>query len=337
MKKTQHIRFFSRRETKTGISIELIFNNLISYIDSYTEFDTDKKNVPSYSSFLGLLRNILFTLTNRSEINHITGDIHYVALALNRKRTILTIHDCVLLEHKKTSHFFLFYKYIWYNLPIWWCKNITTISEKTKQDLINKTWAKESQIKVIQNFYDPIYKRQLKKVNKEQPVLLQIGNKPNKNLNRVIEAIKDIDCKLILVGKLTNTQAQKIEEYSIVNEVYCGIEKESLVKLYKESDIVVFVSTYEGFGMPIIEANAIGRILVASNIEPMNTIASNSAIFVNPFKISSIKEGIMSAIKNDDLRNRCIENGLKNAEKYHISNVAQNYLALYKSINNFSA
>ena len=58
------------------------------------------------------------------------------------------------------------------------------------------------------------------------------------------------------------------------------------------TDILSFVSTYEGFGMPIVEANAIGRVVVTSNVLSMPEVAGNAAHLVDPFDVNSIREGI---------------------------------------------
>jgi glycosyltransferase involved in cell wall biosynthesis len=56
-----------------------------------------------------------------------------------------------------------------------------------------------------------------------------------------------------------------------------------VINEYNKSDILAFVSTSEGFGMPILEANAVGRVVVTSNITSMPEVANNAAHYVNPF------------------------------------------------------
>ncbi len=101
------------------------------------------------------------------------------------------------------------------------------------------------------------------------------------------------------------------------------------MKLYQNCDIVSFVSTYEGFGLPVIEANATGRVVITSNIEPMNTIAANAALKVNPYDVNEIKEGIEKIIANSVFREKLIKNGLINAKKYSAEKIALQYEELY--------
>jgi glycosyltransferase involved in cell wall biosynthesis len=63
--------------------------------------------------------------------------------------------------------------------------------------------------------------------------------------------------------------------------------------LYAECDIVTFISLYEGFGLPILEACAVGRPLVTSCISPMNEIAEDAGVKVNPYNIFDIRRGLL--------------------------------------------
>ena len=94
----------------------------------------------------------------------------------------------------------------------------------------------------------------------------------------------------------------------------------------------MFASTYEGFGVPIIEAQAMGRVVITSNIEPMNKVAGNGAIIVDPYDVNSIKEAVLRIIDNVELRNDIILKGLKNASKYSSESIASKYLKLYKKV-----
>jgi glycosyltransferase involved in cell wall biosynthesis len=89
------------------------------------------------------------------------------------------------------------------------------------------------------------------------------------------------------------------------------------------------VSLYEGFGLPIIEANSIGRPVITSDIEPMKSIGNDSVILVNPNNASEITLAINSIAGNKDLRNDLISKGLENAEKFRALSIAKEYERLY--------
>ena len=71
-------------------------------------------------------------------------------------------------------------------------------------------------------------------------------------------------------------------------KVYCNLSNEEIKKKYEDCDILTLVSTYEGFGMPIIEANRVGRPVITSNILSMPEVAGEAACLVNPFDIENI-------------------------------------------------
>ena len=84
--------------------------------------------------------------------------------------------------------------------------------------------------------------------------------------------------------------------------------------------------------MPIIEAQATGRIVLTSNIEPMSSIADNAAVLVNPYDIMSIRKGFEMIITDAEKRSKIIELGLVNVKKYTVENIATQYLNAYQSL-----
>jgi len=96
----------------------------------------------------------------------------------------------------------------------------------------------------------------------------------------------------------------------------------------------LFASTYEGFGMPIIEAQAIGRPVITSNIGAMKEVALDTACLVDPYDVESIKNGIQKLIRDEAYRDLMIKKGLKNVERFSLETISNQYIALYKSIKN---
>jgi glycosyltransferase involved in cell wall biosynthesis len=261
---------------------------------------------------------------------HITGDIHYAVLALPKSRTVLTIHDCSLL--KKNRHrplrFALFWT-LWYYLPIRRAVVTTVVSEKTRQELIRYVGRLAHSVHVIPNGHDPAFMFQPSNFRYHQPVLLQVGTAPNKNLARLLAAIEGITCKLIIVGPLTELVENDLKKRKIDYQNFVNLTRSMLVKLYKDCDIVTFISTYEGFGMPIIEANAVGRAVITSAISPLYELASGAAHFVDSTNPTSIRQGILKLIQDDEYREQLIIAGRRNAEQYAMEKIAAKYMAIY--------
>jgi len=316
-------------------SIEVLFDNLSSGFTETGKFEVKKPEVPTENNFFA---NFIFALRSRGGIHHITGDIHYVVLALGKKNTILTIHDSVFLtRYGKWDLKYWVIKYFWYQLPIHFAQVVTVISEKTKRELIRLTGAKENKIKVIPNFYDPRFTFAPSTFNKQCPKILQIGTKSNKNINRLIESIKFIPCELWAVGVLEEDTKTLLAKNNIRYVSYENITFNVLKGLYEACDIVSFISTYEGFGLPILEAFAVGRPLITSCISPMDEIAEDAASKVNPYNIFDIRRGLLKIIEDDTFRAEMIRKGRAVAEKYQITKVQQMYENLYCSLNSESS
>ena len=132
------------------------------------------------------------------------------------------------------------------------------------------------------------------------------------------------------IGKINNALTSQLEEYSISYENKFNLSLEDLYEEYKKCDILTFVSTFEGFGMPIIEANCVERPVITGNITSMPEIAGNAACIVDPFDMSAIKKGIIKIIQDNDYRNELIENGRINKNRYSASAIAEMYFELYQ-------
>lgn len=94
-------------------------------------------------------------------------------------------------------------------------------------------------------------------------------------------------------------------------KVYCNLSNEEIKKKYEDCDILTLVSTYEGFGMPIIEANRVGRPVITSNILSMPEVAGEAACLVNPFDIENINFQYPGVYRDNPTRIRtmCLTNG----------------------------
>ncbi len=275
--------------------------------------------------------NLLAAVTCQGDINHVTGDIQYLALLLKGRRTILTIHDCgILLNRPKLSAEIL--RQLWYSAPVRKCQVITAVSEQTKAEIIRYTGCEPGKIRVIPNCVGSEFSYSPKPFGGESPTILQIGTRSNKNVLRLITALRGIDCKLTLVGDLTSELRHALQEAGIAWSSESNLTRHEIVERYQECDLVSFVSTYEGFGMPIIEANAIGRPVITSDLSPMKEVAGTGACLVDPYDTEAIHQGVRRLIHDDEYRNSLIAEGVRNAAKYSASNIAEQYAAVYASV-----
>ena len=107
------------------------------------------------------------------------------------------------------------------------------------------------------------------------------------------------------------------------------ISDEELLEEYRNCDIVNFPSLYEGIGMPIIEGQATGRVVVTSNLSPMKDVAGGASILVNPRDVLSIRKGYIEAINNGD---KYVEKGLENVKRFSVSSITIQYFNLIKEL-----
>ena len=84
--------------------------------------------------------------------------------------------------------------------------------------------------------------------------------------------------------------------------------------------------------MPIIEAQATGRVVITSNIEPMKSIAGETAHLVDPYRVESIREGIIKVINDEAYRENLIKKSQINIKRFCVERVAEEYNKLYDQI-----
>nr|WP_314494050.1 glycosyltransferase family 1 protein [uncultured Chryseobacterium sp.] len=327
------IHFFERRIIPTRISIEKVFS--IIKLRLIEENITVKTFKNPYSSLFKMLNAMWYFKNNQGDINHITGDIHWVCYLLNSDKTILTIHDIVGVSNYKSKIRKNIYLLLWVYLPLIKLKYITVISQKTKDEILEFYPAAEKKIRVIHNpLTNKIFYRETIMKKPEDFKLLIVGTRENKNLERILDATKFLNCEIFIVGETNEAQRKKIAESKARITINEFVSDNILLELYKTCDILCFPSLYEGFGMPIIEAQSNGCAVITSNIEPMKSLALDSALFVNPYDVEDIRNKIVYLQKNEEKRKELTDRGYSNAENFLPEKITQQYINLYKEVLN---
>jgi glycosyltransferase involved in cell wall biosynthesis len=329
----QAITYIFRKGSPTVFSIEKLFEALYARFEA-SGARMQRLELPHISTGIGsVLRNIWFVARRRKPgLLHITGDVHYAALLCPFSRTVITVHDCVVLQRGTGFKRFVLWV-LWFGLPLRLAAAIVVISEQTKRELLKTIAVAESKITVIPNFIDPAFEFSHRPFANERPRILHMGTTPNKNLTRVIAALRGMPCLLVIVGPLSRAVREDLQASGIRYENFVGIDHIAVRRLYREADIISFPSTYEGFGMPILEGQAVGRPVLTSDREPMREVAGpGGAVLVDAQSVDSIREGFQSLIRDDLLRERLVAAGRHNCRRFTLEAVANEYLHLYRRL-----
>lgn len=180
------------------------------------------------------------------------------------------------------------------------------------------------------------------KINIEAPFFLYPGSvNPRKNLVRVLEAFetvaKDIPHHLVMVGKLgwdTNEVLTKLKDSPLANRIhFLGFVSDlELIALYQHATALIYVSFFEGFGLPILEAMASGCPVITSNVSSMPEVADDAGIIVDPFSVEAISDALKLVANDQEKRDSLIERGLERAKLFSWARCAELTGEIYKSI-----
>lgn len=254
---------------------------------------------------------------------------HTVPL-IHPKKTVVTIHG-LEYEFCPEGYSFLERVYMHYSIMLS-CKvasMVICVSENTKKDVMKLYEVEEEKIRVIYEGYERNFQAGSTPISqRKKPYMLFIGRlEERKNVARMIGAFEilkekyQISHELVLVGKpgygyekirlriLDSRFKNEIQEVGYVDEA----EK---WRLLKGADVFLFPTLYEGFGIPVLEAQSVGAPVVTSNTSSLLEVAGNGAVLVDPLNVESIALGARKLISDQGFRNGIIERATRNASRF---------------------
>jgi len=327
-------------------------DKIFPYSFGQTQSRCEAKLLPSYA------RHIIGSLSAISQDNFFKGTdlIHSTDqfIPISDKPLIATIMDVIPLSHphflKSRSRYLK--SYFWKKLTQR-ANRIITISEFSKYQIIKYHGFSEDQIDVIHlgvdgRYFDKVSNAEkqniLKMLGISTPFFLFLGSiQPRKNLVRLLEAHAKLprslakEYPLVIAGKLswddgrTLSAIKKAESAGTVKWLSYITETQKQCLLQSALGLA-FVSLYEGFGLPIIEAFASALPVITSNCTSMPEVAGDAALIVDPSNTQQITDALLSLIDDDPLAQTLKDRGLVRSRLYSWEKNAKKTHAIYRKL-----
>lgn len=312
------------------VSLEKAFRQIAEALPE--RFETAFQQTPFGTRVQDSIRNLLFFRKGSADIYHVTGHINYIALLFPPKNTVLSIMDLRFLSTRSRLRGYILKK-LYLDLPVRRLKYVTAISEQIRREIIANTGCPPEKIRALDlPLLEHLEKPDPRRFNADEPVLLQVGTMANKNIDNLAKALKGMRCRLRIIGRLAEGQRMELESNGVSFHSLQDLSDEEMRREYINADVITFCSTYEGFGLPIIEGQAMGKPVITSDRSPMRETAGFAACLVDPADPASIREGLERTIHDDPFREKLVRDGYKNVERFEPAKVAEQYAALYDQI-----
>jgi glycosyltransferase involved in cell wall biosynthesis len=265
-------------------------------------------------------------------------------------KCVVTMHDLIFLrypEFYKAPDIKIYEKKFMHAARV--ARRIIAISEQTKSDLITYFGAEKEKIEVLYQGCNPVYFEQLNEERKTetarkytlpQDFILYVGTiEERKNLLGILKALvsKNISLPLVVVGRKTryfNECMSFIEQNNLTHQIqfHHTINYTDLPAFYQLAKLMIYPSFFEGFGLPVLEAQASGCPVITSNISSMPEAGGSAARLVSPDNTDEIASAIDEIVENDDLRNKMIRDGLEHASSFSEDKVIARLMDFYKRL-----
>ena len=250
-------------------------------------------------------------------------------------QTAIVVHDLVIKKFPKTmNRSWLSRKSHSLDRAIKKANCVFAVSQSTANDIVEffPEYAQKVRVIMAAGFISPKTNISPNKtpihLPTKKPFLLSVCTiEPRKNLKRLLEAYSGLPESLKEKYPMVLTGCQGWESIKLKEIIqtlnlsahvfYLGyVSKETLEALYQKAYALVMPSLYEGFGIPIIEANSFGIPVITSNTSSMPEVAGQSALLVDPYDISSIKSQIQTLLENSNLRESLSKKALINTQRF---------------------
>ena len=274
-----------------------------------------------------------------------------VGLKKTNIKSVVTIHDLIFERYPEL--FSRIDRFIYHQKFKTACRQadkIVAVSQQTKRDIVTFYGIEQSRIEVVYQDCDAVFKTRVlvekleevaQKYGLQTPYLLSVGSiETRKNQLRLVQAFREADlpnAQLVLVGKATHYQRQ-IEDYiqryqlggsvKILNQVPFV----DLPALYQAATAAVYISLFEGFGIPVVEALHSGVPVLAASGSCLEEAGGGGALYANPLDVSDIANNLKIIWQHHPTRQRLITDGQQHVAQFAAPHVAAQLVRLYESL-----
>ncbi len=278
----------------------------------------------------------------------------YMAPSRARCPKVITFHDMASWLFPEKFRLIHRIVYSWF-VPSF-AKNadrIIAVSESTKKDLVRLFGMPEDKITVVYEGTNELFKpakdaglleRIREKYGLPEKYILYVGIlEPRKNISALIRAYglmkdsREVEHKLVIVGNkgwMCDEIFKTVQSLRLEDEViFTGyIADKELPLVYNSAELFVYPSTYEGFGLPPLEAMACGVPVITSNISSLPEVTGDAAILINPDNADELSAAMAKVISSSSLRESMINKGFERVKMFSWKKAAEETLEVYKDI-----
>ncbi|MBC7250286.1 MAG: glycosyltransferase family 4 protein [Anaerolineae bacterium] len=268
-------------------------------------------------------------------------------------KSVITVHDLAFLlyPHLLTEDGAHYYGQI--DQAVHHTDHIIAVSQNTKQDIIRLLGVPEDKITVIYEAANPIYRPvedegELQRVRQKYKIagdfILFVSTiEPRKNLPTLLRAFRQLlddyklEVRLVVAGRrgwLFDEVFALVQELNLAEHVHFlgRVPLEDLPPLYTAASLFAYPSTYEGFGLPPLEAMACGTPVVVSNVSSLPEVVGDAALLVDPDDVSGLTVALWRGLTDEARRAELIAKGFRRAKCFSWEKAARQTLAVYQSL-----
>lgn len=278
-------------------------------------------------------------LSHQAVDNGVFWSPGYMPPAWSALASVVTVHDLTHLHHYSQVHA------LYYNVvmkPLYKrCQRVICVSDFTRNEFLNWSGVNPDVVFTVHNGVHVDFFAKSSGSDLEFPFVLYAGNRrPYKNLDRLLRAFsmsslpRDGVC-LLLTGEPDRQLSEAAVRLHIDHVVrFAGdVTDDVLARLYRSARLVAFVSLYEGFGLPILEAMAASVPVLTSNLSAMPEIAGNAALLVDPMSVEEIARGLERLHYDETSRQTFISLGRANARLFDWNTTAASTWEIVRGAN----